>query len=104
MPTNTPSVRFKAIGALVLCLALSGCASSFRLPEVSGESFVYSRKDVAGGTVVTAKNVKVTEEMVEAEHVNWSTSYPFMSVSLTVDGFKQKRTAKEKAKTEGVAP
>jgi hypothetical protein len=75
-------------------LSLSGCVSSFKLPEVAGKSFVYSRTDTFGGTTIRAKGVEVTADTVKAESVHWLTQYPQFKIELTVEGYERKRDTK----------
>lgn len=78
-------------------LALSGCATNFRLPNVEGESVSYTRTDPLGGTHIEATNVKVTDTEVTAETANFAVTYPSFNVKLTVKGYKRQRTASDKA-------
>jgi hypothetical protein len=77
-------------------LALSGCATGYKLPLVEGESMTYSRTDPLGGTQIEATEVKVTEKEVTAETASWNTTYPAFTVKLTVKGYKRQRDAEDK--------
>ena len=99
---KTDPLHLRPLSALlaiigVLCLlALTGCASSYKLPNVSGDSVVYSRTDPLGGTQIEATNVVVTPTEVRADTASWNTTYPSFSVKLTVKGYKRERTKEDK--------
>ena len=82
----------KTIPLLILLLALStgpGCMN-LTLPPISAESFIYDRKDTFGGTHIVAKGVVVDDTSVRAERVTWVTTYPFISLSLSVEKYERK--------------
>lgn len=79
----------------IAAFCLTGCASSFKLPEVAGKSVTYRRTDPFGGTTVSATNVVVTAEEIRAGSVTWTTGYPQFSISLTVEEYVQKREKEE---------
>lgn len=89
MKTQRDYLVFSAI--CVACLLLTGCTSSFKLPEVSGKVVDYKRTDPFGGTTVVAKGVQVTEDKVKADEVTWTTIYPQVSITLRVEGYERKR-------------
>lgn len=82
----------KAMILLIAALALSGCASRYTLPNVSGDAVTYSRTDPLGGTQIEATNVKVTNEAVTADTASFNTTYPAFTVKLTVKGYRRERT------------
>lgn len=84
MPARAVLLAFTA-------LCLSGCASTFKLPEVAGKSVVYSRTDTFGGTSIQADNVAVTADKVTAERVHWITQYPQFRIELKVEGYERTR-------------
>lgn len=76
---------------LIAAVGLTGCANSYKLPEVSGKLVDYKRTDPFGGTAIIAKGVEVTPDVVRAEEATWTTTYPQFSVSLRVVGYERKR-------------
>lgn len=91
-------MKTKLIILALMALCLTGCASNYRLPNVSGDSVVYSRNDPLGGTQIEATNVVVTETEVRADTASWNTTYPSFSVKLSVKGYKRERSAEDKTK------
>lgn len=87
-------IHFLAVLLAITAFCLSGC-STFKLPEVQGQQVTYRRTDPIGGVTIEAKNVKVTEKYVTAEHASWSVTYPQFTMQLTVDGYKRKRDVTE---------
>jgi len=87
-------MKTKSCIIAIVALALTGCASNFRLPNVEGESVSYTRTDPFGGTHIDATGVKVTDKEVTAETANFAVTYPSFNVKLTVKGYKRQR-AKE---------
>lgn len=79
-----------ALLALV-ALAMTGCATRFELPNVSGDSVTYHRTDPLGGTKIEATGVEVTDTEVRAETASWTTSYPQFSVTLTVKNYRREK-------------
>lgn len=80
--------------ALPLALALlTGCVSTFRLPEITAVNVEYTRSDPLGGTTVTAKNVAVNDKTVTADEAVWDTKYPAVTIRLKVTGYERKREA-----------
>jgi uncharacterized protein YcfL len=82
--------------SLVL-FTLSGCSTLRKLPAINAEEFVYERHDPAGGTKITAKNVKADPKKgdVSADEVSWITSYPMISISITAKGYSQSRETED---------
>jgi hypothetical protein len=76
---------------LVGLLALTGCSTLQKLPPINAEEFTYERRDPAGGTKITAKNVKsnLAKNEVSADEVDWNTTYPMFSISVSVKGYSQ---------------
>lgn len=85
----------KTIIALLCAVLLSGCAS-YKLPAINAESFSYHRTDPAGGTTITAKNVKVDTSKVKAEEATWTTTYPTFSLHVEVKGYERALESGEK--------
>lgn len=86
------------VALLFVALFAQGCGSraNYSLPNVSGESVVYSRTDPLGGTQIEATNVVVTDSEVRADTASWNTIYPSFSVKLAVKGYKRERTKEDK--------
>lgn len=82
---------------LLVCavLLLSGCAS-YKLPAINAAEFSYHRTDPAGGTTITAKNVKVDTSKVKAEEAAWTTTYPTFSLHVEVKGYERALESGEK--------
>ncbi|MBS0328209.1 MAG: hypothetical protein JSR30_00020 [Proteobacteria bacterium] len=77
-------------------LSTAGCLSSIRLPAIEGQQVTYHRTDPIGGTTIEARNVRVTDQEVTAEHLSWSTTYPQFTFQITVDGYRRARTPADK--------
>lgn len=75
-------------------IGLTGCAS-YKLPAITATEINYHRTDPAGGTQVTAKDVKITDGKVKAAEATWTTTYPMWSISVQVKGYERKLTKKE---------
>lgn len=89
-------MKIRIITIIAAALALTGCASNYRLPNIQGESVTYQRTDPLGGTKIDATNVRVTDTEVQADTASFNTTYPSFSVSLTVKGYRRERTAEDK--------
>lgn len=76
------------LALVTLALAFSGCAS-YRVPPITAQELTYDRKDPAGGTVITAKNVRVEDGKVKADEVNWVTTYPAFSIRVQAKGYER---------------
>jgi hypothetical protein len=75
---------------VLLSLFLCGCHSLQKLPPISADAFEYSRNDPAGGTKISAKNIKTDGAgNVTAEEVTWDTTYPAFGVHIKAVGYKQ---------------
>ena len=81
----------KAVSFGFAAICLSGCATTLKLPEVSGSLVEYRRTDPCGGTHVVARDVQVTDDAVKAASVTWSTTYPQFSITLNVENYERKR-------------
>jgi hypothetical protein len=79
----------KKLLLISLCILFTGCAS-YKLPPISADEINYSRKDPAGGTTITAKNVRVDGDTLKAEEATWVTTYPMVSINVSVKNFEQK--------------
>lgn len=79
---------------LLLCVvALSGCATYQKLPEITAESFDYRRTDPFGGTQIHADKVQNLPDKVIAENVTWSTTYPQFTVAISVKNYTRLKAA-----------
>lgn len=85
----------KTILSILCAVLLSGCAS-YKLPAINAAEFSYHRTDPAGGTTITAKNVKVDAEKVKAEEATWTTTYPSFSLHVEVKGYERALESGEK--------
>jgi hypothetical protein len=85
----------KGLALVGLMVLLTGCSTLRKLPAINAEEFTYERHDPAGGTKITAKNVKSdpSQDQVSADEVSWITSYPMISISVTAKGYSQSRSA-----------
>lgn len=78
----------KTLLIIAIALLLSGC-TSYNLPAINAASFSYHRTDPAGGTTITAKNVKVDADKVKADEAQWTTTYPTFSLHVEVKGYER---------------
>jgi hypothetical protein len=93
-----PTIRILLVTLLIaafgsLAVLNTGCAS-YKLPPISADEINYSRKDPAGGTTITAKGVRVEGETLKADEATWVTTYPMVSVNVSVKNFRQKAPKK----------
>jgi hypothetical protein len=79
----------KRLAALLALVLLTSCSTLQKLPDISGDSFDYSRKDPLGGTIIHAEGVVNTAEYIQAAAVTWNTTYPQWSVSVSIKNYKQ---------------
>lgn len=84
----------KGLSLAFTAFCATGCASSFKLPEVSGSSVLYSRSDTFGGTTIQAEGVQVTADQIKATSAHWVTQYPQFKIELTVKDYVQNRIKK----------
>ena len=78
----------KTLLIIAIAVLLSGCAS-YQLPAINAAEFSYHRTDPAGGTTITAKNVKVDADKVKADEAQWTTTYPTFSLHVEVKGYER---------------